>query len=103
MRHIRAEQAPRNFASISLLFPEANSVLRIRSVLLAAVAVIPFSLAAQNTSMRPPIIGIAKVSVYATDMKKSKQFYGTFLGFPQIASASASAPMEFRVSSKQID
>ncbi len=76
-------------------------MFRIQSVLLAAVAVVPFSLAAQSTSMRPPITGIAKVSVYATDLIKSKQFYGTFLGFPQIASASASAPMEFRVSSKQ--
>ena len=74
-------------------------MLRIPSVLLAAIVAIPFSLAAQNTSMRPPITGIAKVSVYATDMAKSKQFYGTFLGFPQIASASG--PMEFRVSSKQ--
>ncbi|MGB8477969.1 MAG: VOC family protein [Acidobacteriaceae bacterium] len=76
-------------------------MLRIRSVLLAAIVAIPFSLAAQSTSMRPPITGIARVSVYATDMNKSKQFYGTFLGFPQISSPSASAPMEFRVSSKQ--
>jgi catechol 2,3-dioxygenase-like lactoylglutathione lyase family enzyme len=49
--------------------------------------------------MRPPITGIAKVSVYATNLEKSKQFYTVFLGFPQIASASA--PIEFRVSSTQ--
>ena len=76
-------------------------MLRISSVILAAIAVLPISLAAQSTSLRPPITGIAKVSVYATDMSKSKQFYATFLGFPQIASTSASSPMEFRVSSKQ--
>ncbi len=51
--------------------------------------------------MRPPITGIAKVSVYASDLNKSKQFYQNFLGFPQIASAPGSAPLEFRVSSKQ--
>lgn len=76
-------------------------MFRIRSVIFATIVAIPISLAAQNTSMRPPITGIAKVSVYATDLNKSKQFYETFLGFPQIASNSASARMEFRVSSKQ--
>jgi catechol 2,3-dioxygenase-like lactoylglutathione lyase family enzyme len=77
-------------------------VVRIKAVLVVTViAGASVSLAAQNTSMRPPITGIAKVSVYATDLNKSKQFYETFLGFPQIASNSASAPMEFRVSSKQ--
>jgi len=68
---------------------------------LVATAAIPLTLAAQSTSMRPPITGIAKVSVYATNLDKSKQFYGTFLGFRQISSPSPSGPMEFRVSSKQ--
>jgi catechol 2,3-dioxygenase-like lactoylglutathione lyase family enzyme len=74
-------------------------VLRIQSVLFAAFITIPLSLAAQSTSMRPPITGIATVSVYATNLDKSKQFYGTFLGFPLISGPSG--PMEFRVSSKQ--
>lgn len=72
---------------------------------LVAIAAMPLTLAAQSTSMRPPITGIAKVSVYATNLDKSKQFYSTFLGSPQIpstsASTSASGLMEFRVSPKQ--
>ena len=90
------------FCYYSYIVAKGRSVVRIKAVLVAiAIAGTSVSLAAQNTSMRPPITGIAKVSVYATDLSKSKQFYGTFLGFPQIASTSASAPMEFRVSSKQ--
>jgi catechol 2,3-dioxygenase-like lactoylglutathione lyase family enzyme len=79
-------------------------VVRIKAVLVAiAIVVVSLSLSlnAQSTSMRPPITGITKVSVYATDLAKSKQFYETFLGFPQITSNSGSSPMEFRVSSKQ--
>ena len=76
-------------------------MLRIQSVLLTVLAVIPLSLTGQDTSMRPPITGIAKVSVYATSLNKSQQFYRTFLGFPPISSPSPSGPMEFRVSSKQ--
>ncbi|MHB1958647.1 MAG: VOC family protein [Acidobacteriaceae bacterium] len=76
-------------------------MFRIQAAIFAAIVAAPVSLAAQATSMRPPITGIAKVCVYATDLNKSKQFYGTFLGFPQIAPTLAAAPMEFRVSSKQ--
>ena len=79
----------------------AYIVSAIKAIAMMAILGASVSLAAQSTSMRPPITGIAKVSVYATDLNKSKQFYGTFLGFPQIASNSASAPLEFRVSSKQ--
>jgi catechol 2,3-dioxygenase-like lactoylglutathione lyase family enzyme len=74
----------------------------IKALLIAVtIAAFPISLPAQSVSLRPPITGIAKVSVYATDLAKSKQFYETFLGFPQIASTSPAGPMEFRVSSKQ--
>ncbi len=79
----------------------AYIVSAIKAIAMMAILGASVSLVAQSTSMRPPITGIAKVSVYATDLNKSKQFYGTFLGFPQIASNSASAPLEFRVSLKQ--
>ena len=74
---------------------------RIKSIALAAVVVASVSLGAQNSTMRPPITGIAKVSVYASNLDKSKQFYGNFLGFQQIGANPETAPLEFRVNSKQ--
>lgn len=74
---------------------------RIKAITLAAVIVASASLTAQTSSMRPPITGIARVSVYASDLNKSKQFYGVFLGFPQIGAHPGAAPLEFRVNSKQ--
>ncbi|MHB1937251.1 MAG: VOC family protein [Acidobacteriaceae bacterium] len=76
-------------------------MFQIRAVVFAAIVAVSPSLVAQNTSMRPPITGIAKVSVYASDLNKSKQFYRNFLGFPQVAANSGAGPLEFRVSSKQ--
>ena len=69
-------------------------------VAVAALVGAPMLLCAQNTTMRPPITGIAKVSVYASDTGKSRQFYGQFLGFPQIGSMTT-APMEFHVNRAQ--
>jgi catechol 2,3-dioxygenase-like lactoylglutathione lyase family enzyme len=76
-------------------------VSRIKTFVSAAVAAASISLGAQNPTMRPPITGIAKVSVYASDLNKSKQFYGNFLGFPQISAHPETAPLEFRVNSEQ--
>ncbi len=51
-----------------------------------AVAAVLFGLSAmagaQNRLSRPPITGIAQVSVYTSDMAKARHFYGEFLGFP---------------------
>lgn len=55
----------------------------------------------QTNSQRPPITGIARVSVYASDLEKAQQFYGTFLGFPQIATNAKTVPQEYRVNSVQ--
>ena len=77
------------------------SGLRYLVVAAAALVISPLLGSAQNTTMRPLITGIAKVSVYASDMDKSQQFYGTFLGFPQIGGTTTAAPMEFRVNQDQ--
>ncbi len=74
---------------------------RIQALVLAVLIHVPVFLAAQSTSLRPPITGIAKVSVYASDMGKSKQFYGDLLGFPPIGPSPAAAPLEYRVNSTQ--
>jgi catechol 2,3-dioxygenase-like lactoylglutathione lyase family enzyme len=76
-------------------------VSRIKAVVLAVVLTASVSLTAQNASMRPPITGIARVAVYASNLGQSRQFYGAFLGFPQVGAHPASAPLEFRVNSKQ--
>jgi catechol 2,3-dioxygenase-like lactoylglutathione lyase family enzyme len=53
--------------------------------LLAAVAVLAgIPVSAQNVLVRPPIPGIAQVSVYASSMTRSRNFYGKLLGFPEI-------------------
>lgn len=52
---------------------------------------------AQSATSRPPITGIASVSVYASDPAKSRSFYGDFLGFPQ----SGGTSQRFRVSPTQ--
>lgn len=73
---------------------------RIQTLVLTVLVCMPAFLAAQSATMRPPITGIAKVSVYGADLGKSKQFYGDLLGFPQI-NAGAAAPLEYRVNSMQ--
>ena len=75
-------------------------MLRIQALVLAVLVSGPAILGAQNVSMRPPITGIAKVSVYGADLGKSKQFYGSLLGFPQ-TDAGAAAPLEYRVNLTQ--
>ncbi|MEO6828227.1 MAG: VOC family protein, partial [Acidobacteriaceae bacterium] len=50
----------------------------------AAVLSLPLPILAQKPAVRPAITGIATVSVYASDMAKSRGFYGKFLGFPEI-------------------
>ncbi len=52
---------------------------------------------AQNTPLRPPITGIAQVSVYASDMAKARHFYAEFLGF----SESGTATQRYRVNAQQ--
>jgi len=44
-----------------------------------------FLLQAQSVPLRPPITGIAKVSVYASDISQSRQFYGNLLGLSEVA------------------
>ena len=54
-------------------------------------------MSAQNAPPRPPITGIAKVSVYASDMAKSGHFYGDLLGFPE----SGTTGRRYRVNAQQ--
>lgn len=75
--------------------------MKYSAVALAAIVGAPIFLAAQNPSWRPPITEIAKVSVYASDIGNSQQFYGDFLGFPQIGSDIKTAPLEYRVNAMQ--
>ncbi len=41
------------------------------------------SLAAQNPPPRPPILGVAHMAIYVTDLEKTRQFYEKFLGFAE--------------------
>ncbi len=76
---------------------------RIKPFALAAVVAASISLGAQNSTMRPPITGIAKVSVYASNLDKSKQFYGNFLGFPQIGATSGNRASRISCELEAID
>jgi catechol 2,3-dioxygenase-like lactoylglutathione lyase family enzyme len=50
---------------------------------IAAVLGLPTLLAARQPPSRPPITGIANVSVYASNPARSQHFYGDLLGFPE--------------------
>lgn len=67
------------------------------SFFLAAIFCGSFLAGAQTSYTRPPITGIANVSVYTTDPAKARHFYGDFLGFPE----SGSLRQQFRVSPTQ--
>lgn len=47
--------------------------------------------AAQTPPSRPPITGIARISLYSTDLVKSGQFYGSYLGLEKGKNACTSA------------
>lgn len=50
----------------------------------AVLIALPTLVLAQNSSAsRPPITGIAQVSVYSSDLAKSRHFYGQFLGLQE--------------------
>ena len=74
---------------------------RMQAVVLAVVMGVAGLVGAQNASLRPAITGIAKVSVYGSNLDKSKQFYGNLLGFPETGASGAAGPVEYRVNSMQ--
>ncbi len=74
---------------------------RIQALVVAVLINVSVFLGAQRTSLRPPITGIAKVSVYASDIGKSRQFYGDLLGFSRIGPDASATPLEYRVNSMQ--
>ena len=92
-----------DFARIALSFEEGDFVSRTRvfCVVLSTIVWASGFLGAQNTSGRPPITGIAKVSVYASDLSQSQHFYGAFLGFPLIGMDTHAASQHYRVNSAQ--
>lgn len=61
----------------------------------------PVLTVAQHSTTRPPITGIAQVSVYASDLDKAQQFYGAFLGFPQTGSDKSKSSPRYRVNTFQ--
>lgn len=78
-------------------------MVRIQSpvIVLAIAAGASLVCAAQNNPSRPPITGIATVSVYASDLDKSGQFYGVFLGLGQMAKGTGTPSLEYRVNASQ--
>lgn len=74
---------------------------KLSTVIAVALAWAPGLLTAQKTPTRPPITGIAKVSVYATDLEKSDKFYGQFLGFPRVKAGAPSSTAQYRVNPRQ--
>ena len=75
-------------------------MLRFQAFVLAVLVGLSAILGAQTTSVRPPITGIAKVSLYSSDLGKSQQFYGKLLGLRQIDTGTV-ALLEYRVNSMQ--
>lgn len=84
-------------------FWEGPQVSRIKFFcsVLTLVIFLHISLCAQSSSWRPPITGIAKVAVYASNPVQSRHFYGDFLGFAEDRDDGQSATQRYRVSPQQ--
>lgn len=68
---------------------------------LSVVVGLSGALRAQNSTGRPPITGIATVGLYASDLNKAQQFYGTFLGLRQVGKQNKAGGQHYRVNSAQ--
>jgi catechol 2,3-dioxygenase-like lactoylglutathione lyase family enzyme len=64
------------------------------------LAVLAASLAQPATPVRPPVLGIAHVRLLTSDLRKARTFYGTLLGFPEVAQSNPNAAI-FRVNDRQ--
>jgi len=63
----------------------------------AVFLAVPTWVGAQTAPPRPMITGVAQVSIYASNMAKSRHFFGEFLGFPE----SGTAHQRYRVNARQ--
>lgn len=72
--------------------------MRLFYAVLALSLGLPTLACAQESSLRPPISGIAQVSVYASNMTESRHFYGDLLGFPETGTGS----QHYRVNAQQM-
>jgi catechol 2,3-dioxygenase-like lactoylglutathione lyase family enzyme len=62
---------------------------------------LPMLLPAQHSTSRPPITGIANVSVYASSPGQSRQFYAKLLGFPETSVERNPAAQRYKVNQLQ--
>src|SRR4051812_15305719 len=66
----------------------------------AALALVVASLAQPVTPVRPPVLGIAHIRLLTSDLRKARTFYGTLLGFPEVAQSNPNTAI-FRVNDRQ--
>ncbi len=67
----------------------------------AVVLGLPMLLGAQHSQSRPPITGIANVSVYASNQAESRHFYADLLGFPRTGTQGNAVAQLYRVNPLQ--
>jgi catechol 2,3-dioxygenase-like lactoylglutathione lyase family enzyme len=87
----------RDLATQVLILLIRKMLVNMKFLLAAGAVLAGISVSAQNVLVRPPITGIAQVSVYASNVAQSRHFYGEVWGFPD----SGAHGHRYRVSAQQ--
>src|ERR1039457_4798688 len=70
-------------------------------VLMFAVVIASMAPGQQPKPIRPAITGISHMTLYADDLEKSQQFYGSLVGWKQVPSGQAQSGVRFYANHKQ--